>query len=278
MRIGIITDNTCNLNAKEIEELGVHIVSLYINRKGTYTKSTELDLDAYYEELSTATELPTTSQPSPQDFIQVFEKAVAEFDALIVPVLSGKLSGTFVSASIAARDFDKPIHVVDTLLACDGVGLLIKNLVKKIEAGTAVEILVKYATDFHKHVRTVFSVDDLNYLHKGGRIGKAKALMGNLLKMKPIIQLDEGELKPVENIRGNKKLLQAMVDATFKDKDLKKMKQVVILSIRRESDAREIEGLIKQKAPDVHLDIRTIEPVIGTHLGPQGLGIISEWA
>jgi DegV family protein with EDD domain len=278
MNIGIVTDNTCNLKPGEIEKLGVYIVSLYVNRSGKYTRALDLDLDSYYNELGTTAELPTTSQPSPQDFMEAFDRALQNFDALVVPLISGKLSGTFVSASIASRDFDMPVYVIDTLLAENGLGMLVKNLSKMIDNGSDTDTLVKYATDFHKKIRTIFSVDDLNYLYKGGRIGKAKALMGNLLKMKPVLQLDDGELKPVENVRGNKKLLQSMVDHTLKGKDPADLKRVDIVYIKRNEDAGELKRILLERVPAVEIETLLIEPVIGTHLGPEGIGIISEWA
>ncbi len=278
MSIGIVTDNTCNLKSAEIEKLGVYIVSLYVNRSGKYTRALDLDLDSYYNELGSVAELPTTSQPSPQDFMEAFGRALQNFDVLVVPLISGKLSGTFVSASIASRDFDMPIHVIDTLLTENGLGMLVKNLSKMIANGSDTDALVKYATDFHKKIRTIFSVDDLNYLYKGGRIGKAKALMGNLLKMKPVLQLDDGELKPVENIRGNKKLLQSMVDHTLKGKDPADLKRVDIVYIKRSEDAAELKRILLERVPNIEVEISLIEPVIGTHLGPEGIGIISEWA
>lgn len=276
MKIGLVTDNTCNLTTEEVQKYDVRIVSLYINRGGKYSKSVDLDLDKYYEELGSASELPSTSQPSPQDFIEVFEEALKTYEVLIVPVLSGKLSGTSVSATIAARDFEQPIHVVDSQLIADGTGLLVKNLGDMIQKGASIEELVEYASNFHNKTRTFCSTDDLSYLQKGGRIGKAKALMGNLLKMKPLIQLDEGELKPVENVRGNKKLLESLVSHVLKEIPPENLRRVRVLTIWRKEDAVAAEKMFREEAPGAEIESRIIEPVIGTHLGPQGIGIVSE--
>ncbi|MBN2252340.1 MAG: DegV family protein [Kosmotogaceae bacterium] len=276
MKIGLVTDNTCNLTREEIQKYDVRIVSLYINRGGVYSKSVNLDLEKYYEELAAATELPSTSQPSPQDFIEVFEEALKTYDVLIVPVLSGKLSGTSVSATIAARDFEQPIHVVDSQLIADGTGLLVKNLGDMINQGVSIDKLVEYASNFQKKTRTFCSTDDLSYLQKGGRIGKAKALMGNLLKMKPIIRVDDGELKPVENVRGNKKLLESLVSHVFNEIPPENLRRVRVLTIWRKEDAATTEKMFREKAPEAEIETRIIEPVIGTHLGPQGIGIVSE--
>ena len=276
MKIGLVTDNTCNLSDEDIKALDVRIVSLYINRSGKYTKATDLNLEEYYEELGSAAELPSTSQPSPQDFIVAFEDALKTYDALIVPVLSGKLSGTSVSANIAARDFDQPIHVIDSLLVADGPGMLVKNLGDMIKNGASIQELVEYASNFHKKTRTFFSTDDLSYLQKGGRIGKAKALVGNLLKMKPVIKVDEGELKPVENVRGNKKLLESLVSHTFKEIQPENLRRARVLTIWRKEDAATLEKMLRVEAPEAEIESGIIEPIIGTHLGPQGIGIISE--
>ncbi len=276
MKIGLITDNTSNLTPEEIQKYDVRIVSLYISRGSMYSKSVDLDLDKYYEELGSASELPSTSQPSPQDFIEVFEEALKTYDALIVPVLSGKLSGTNVSATIAARDFEQPIHVVDSQLIADGTGLLVKNLGDLIQKGASLQELVEYGSNFYNKTRTFFSTDDLSYLQKGGRIGKAKALMGNLLKMKPVMRLDEGELKPVENVRGNKKLLESLVSHVFEEIPVENLRRARVLTIWRKEDAVVVEKMLREEAPEAEIEIRIIEPIIGTHLGPQGIGIISE--
>ncbi|MCB1222743.1 MAG: DegV family protein [Mesotoga sp.] len=276
MKIGLVTDNTCNLTAEEIKEYDVRIVSLYINRNGNYTKATELNLDEYYEELAAAAELPRTSQPSPQDFIAVFKEALEIYDALIVPVLSGKLSGTSVSANIAAKPFEKPIHVIDSQLIADGTGMLVKNLGDMINSGANLDELVEYGTNFHEKTRTFCSTDDLSYLVKGGRIGKAKALMGNLLKMKPVIVVDEGELKPVENVRGNKKLLDVLVSHVFSEIPPERLRRARVLTIWRKEDGKTLERMLREKAPEAEVESRVIEAIIGTHLGPQGIGVISE--
>lgn len=276
MKIGLVTDNTCNLTAEEIHEYDVRIVSLYINRGGNYSKATELNLGEYYEELGSASELPSTSQPSPQDFITVFKEAFETYDALIVPVLSAKLSGTSVSASIAARDFEKPIRVIDSQLIADGTGILVKNLGDMINSGATLDELVEYGTNFHEKTRTYCSTDDLSYLQKGGRIGKAKALMGNLLKMKPVIRVDEGELKPVENVRGNKKLLDVLVSSVLREIPPENLRRVRVLTIWRKEDGETVERMFREKAPEAEVESRVIEAVIGTHLGPQGIGIVSE--
>ena len=276
MKIGLVSDNTCNLTPEEIQKYDVRIVSLYIERGSVYSKAVDLDLDKYYEELGSASELPTTSQPSPQDFIEVFEEALKTYDVLIVPVLSGKLSGTSVSATIAARDFEQPIHVVDSQLIADGTGLLVKNLGDLIQKGTPIKELVEYASNFHNKTRTFFSTDDLSYLQKGGRIGKAKALMGNLLKMKPVIHIDEGELKPVENVRGNKKLLESLVSHILKEIPPENLRRARVQSIWRKEDTVTLEKMLREEAPEAEIESRIFEPIIATHLGPQGIGIIGE--
>jgi DegV family protein with EDD domain len=276
MKIGSVTDNTCNLSDEDIKALDVRIVSLYINRSGKYTKATDLNLEEYYEELGSAAELPSTSQPSPQDFIVAFEDALKTYDALIVPVLSGKLSGTSVSANIAARDFDQPIHVIDSLLVADGPGMLVKNLGDMIKNGASIQELVEYASYFHKKTRTFFSTDDLSYLQKGGRIGKAKALVGNLLKMKPVIKVDEANSSPSKTSGGTRNCLKSLVSHTFKEIQPENLRRARVLTIWRKEDAATLEKMLRVEAPEAEIECGFIQPIIGTHLGRQGIGIISE--
>lgn len=276
MKIGIVTDSTCNLNKKTVEALGSCYVPLYLKKDEQYIKATELDSDEYIEYLTNAEVLPTTSQPSPKDFLDSYEKMKASYEALIVPVISDKLSGTFDSASLAAGMTDMKIRVVDSKLTSFALGFLVMNLSEKIKEGFELEQLSKYAENFYKKVSVFFSVDNLMYLSKGGRIGKAKALMGNLLKMKPILNIEEGELRPVENVRGSAKLMKRLFEKSTLELKSKKIKRVHIIQCNRMDEATRLESMIKAEVPEADVNIGTFENIVLTHLGPSAIGIITE--
>lgn len=276
MKIGIVTDSTCNLSREIIEALGSTYVPLYLKKEEKYVKATEVDSDEYIKYLAKTEVLPTTSQPSPKDFLDSYEKMKASCEALIVPVISDKLSGTFDSASLAAGMTDMKVRVIDSKLTSYALGFLVMNLAKKINEGFELEQLSKYAETFYKKVTVFFSVDNLMYLSKGGRIGKAKALMGNLLKMKPILNIEEGELRPVENARGSIKLLKRLFEKSTLEQKNKRIKRIYILQCNRLEEASKLETMVKAEVPEVEVKIVNFENVVLTHLGPSAIGIITE--
>ncbi|MFW6120962.1 MAG: DegV family protein [Petrotogales bacterium] len=276
MSIGMITDSTCGLNKEEQSNLRVDVVPLYVNKEEKYFKATEISREEYYEELETAKKVPTTSQPNPQDFQEVYEKRAAKYDTLIVPVISQALSGTFESAVLAADAVDITVKVIDTKLINLGLEFLVRNLRDRIEKGDDIDSLVTYASNFHKQIKVMFSVDSLNYLHKGGRIGRAKALMGGLLNMKPVISLVEGELHPVASVRGNKRLIKKIIELSIQSEE-RKLKRAGIIHVNREEDAKNIKEQLTEEFPDIKIFIKTAEPVVVTHLGPSAIGLFTEW-
>lgn len=276
MNIGIVTDSTSALNKAEQDRLNVDIVSLYVNKDDKYFKATELSREEYYRELEIAKKTPKTSQPNPQDFQEIYEKRSGEYDALIVPVISQALSGTFDSAVLAADMVDIDVKVIDSKLINFGLEFLVRNLRDKIDNGEELDSLISYASDFHKQIKVMFSVDSLNYLYKGGRIGKAKALMGGLLNMKPVISLIEGELHPIASVRGNKKLIKKLIELSLQSEN-RKLKRAAIIHVNREEDAKDIKDQLNEENPDIEIYIKTAEPVVVTHLGPSAIGLFTEW-
>ena len=258
MKIGIVTDSTCNLDSRLINALGVSMVPLYIKKGEEYIKTTALDSEDYVKYLSNAEVLPTTSQPSPKNFLNSLERFSSSHEALIVPVISDKLSGTFDSASMAAGMSDMKIRVVDSKLTSYALGFLVLNLADKIKEGLELEQLSRYAEGFYKKVSVFFSVDNLMYLNKGGRIGKAKALMGNLLRMKPVLNIEEGELRPVENVRGSQRLLDRLLTKSTLELRERNIKRVYVLHCNRQAEAEKLESMIKGELPKAEVKIGSL--------------------
>ncbi|HAA85697.1 MAG TPA: DegV family protein [Kosmotogaceae bacterium] len=277
MKIGVITDSTSALTEKRAEELGIEVVPLYIHRGDEYRKADSVKIEDYYSELDKPGTLPTTSQPSPEDFVSAYKKVQDQYDALIVVTISTKLSGTFDSANLAAKMVQIPVKIVDSKLTNYGLGFLAENLVYLSKKGTKLETLVEYANNFYKSVRTIFSVDSLDHLYRGGRIGKAKALMGGLLNMKPIISLEEGELKPLKNVRGRKKLFDELFSSSVTPMAGKKLARAAVVACRRDDDVSMMSEKISAKFPGLAVFKDRIEPVISTHLGTTAFGVITEW-
>ena len=206
----IITDSTADLSAEEYEKHAIGMVPLTI-RLGdrTWRDFWDVEPDAYYAMLRTSHAFPTTSQPSPQDFIDAYEPFVARGEPILSVHLSSKLSGTFQSATLARTHFPEArIEVVDSLQAALGLGMAVLLCKEKVDSGGAFPEVVDFARGLARRIQTYFSLDSLEYLHRGGRIGKAQALLGTLMKIKPLLRLIEGEIQPLEKVRTSERLLQ----------------------------------------------------------------------
>lgn len=277
MKIGIVTDNTCNISKEKLKELNIGYVPLYINKEDEFIKANRLDLEDYYEFIKNSNYVPKTSQPSVKDFEEVYTYMIQEFDYIISVHLSAVLSGTFNSALMAANivNSDK-IKVIDSKLASWALGFLIEDLEKKIKNDEKnLESIINFCKNYYKRVKVYFSVGDLNYLYKGGRIGKAKSLMGGLLKLKPILSLNDGILTPIKNIRGMKKLNKEIVDMSFEKN--KNIEHIMVLHTNNKEIAEDIYLNIKNKNIDLEIRKDYIDIVIGTHLGPDSGGLITVW-
>ncbi|KLO21330.1 fatty acid-binding protein DegV [Marinitoga sp. 1197] len=280
MRIGLVTDNTCNLPIDFLEKNDIGYASLYILRDGKHIKAIDLCPTTFYEELKVGSYVPLTSQPSVKDFEEVYRDMLKRYDYLITLTISEKLSGTLNSASLAASMIDeKRIFTVDSKLTSYGLGFLILELMEKIKSGNySIEQLIEYSRNFYTTVRTIFSVTNIDYLYKGGRIGKAKALMGGLLNMKPILSLEEGEIIPVKNARGINRMIKEVINHSIERIDSLRMKKIAVIHTNNlKYGGLLIEELRNRGINDDTIVYSLLDPVIGTHLGPDAVGVITQW-
>lgn len=280
MKIGLVTDNTCNLPIEFLEKNDIGYTSLYILRNSKHIRAIDLCPTTFYEELKEGSYVPLTSQPSVKDFEKIYRNMLKKYDYLITLTISEKLSGTLKSAKLAASMVDKKrIFTVDSKLTSFGLGFLILELKEKIESGNySIEQLIEFARNFYTTVRTIFSVTNIDYLYKGGRIGKAKALMGGLLNMKPTLSLEEGEIIPVKNVRGINKMVKEVVKlSTERIESLRLKKIAVIHTGNLKYGGLIIEELRNNGFHDDDIIYALLDPVIGTHLGPDAVGVITQW-
>ncbi|WGS64172.1 DegV family protein [Marinitoga aeolica] len=280
MKIGIVTDNTCNLPTDFLEKNDIGYASLYILRESKHIKAVDLCPTTFYEELKVGSYVPLTSQPSVKDFEEVYRDMLKRYDYLITLTISEKLSGTLNSARLAASIVDeKRIFTIDTKLTSFGLGFLVLELKNKIESGIyEIEQLLEYARNFYTTVKTIFSVTNIDYLYKGGRIGKAKALMGGLLNMKPILSLEEGEIIPVKNSRGINKMIKEVVNQSLARIDTLRLKKIAVIHTSNlKYGGLIIEELRNKGIHDDDIIYSLLDPVIGTHLGPDAVGVITQW-
>jgi len=213
MNFAIITDSTCDLPKEVLESMKVERVPLYVSFEGkTHKDWEEITPEVIVKGVQSGSNLPTTSQPSPQDFEAVYREAIeGGAEHILVLTISSELSGTYQSASIAADSVDVPVTVFDSRAASVGLGNMVELAARMRDEGKSAEDTVKQLERVRETSLPFFTVATLEFLQKGGRIGRASALLGSLLNIKPILSLEDGKIIPSGKARGNKKAVAEMI-------------------------------------------------------------------
>ncbi|MEP6892535.1 MAG: DegV family protein [Gaiellaceae bacterium] len=269
----IVLDSTSDWPEAAERFPNMRVVPLYV-RFGDEMFRDHVDLSPhdFYERLRHATELPTTSQPTPQDFSDAYQQ-LAGYERIYVLTVSAKLSGTFQSAVLAAEEDGDRVRVIDTETASMAMAMLALAMQRRLDAGTTDDEIDALIERFRRDNRVFFTVGTLEYLAKGGRIGKAQALAGTILNVKPILSVEDGVVIPIARVRGRQKALQEFgrlfVEATEKRPGLH-------VSIAH-ADAPEWVGvltdLVQKARPQAEIDVvATLGAVVGTHAGPGAVG------
>jgi DegV family protein with EDD domain len=274
MAVAIVSDTCHYLPASLVEEKEIHLVSLYVHWPGETVREIEIiDYAAYYERLRTAPALPTTSQPSIGDFLEVYEPLLADGREIVSIHLAAGMSGT-VSAAEQARDQlgsrAGRVHVVDSATACGGEGLVVLAAAAAARDGAGGQAVVDRARRARSELRMWFSIDTLEYLRRGGRIAGAQAWLGSALKIKPILTV-ESEITPVERVRTSRRAFERMVDL-LGSRAADGADAWMVQHIQAPQEAEKLAARGRELFGCEPLVISEIGPVIGTHVGPGLLG------
>jgi DegV family protein with EDD domain len=271
----IITDSTADLSKEEYERYDIGCVPLTIHLGDkSWRDFYDIQPDDYYAMLRRSRAFPTTSQPSPKDFIDAFTPFADTGHPILSIHLSSKLSGTYQSALLAKSHFgEAPIEVVDSRQASLGLGFIALLCAERAESGATFEEVVLFAKDLRERMETYFSVDSLEHLRRGGRIGKAQAFLGTLMKVKPLLKLAGGEIHPMEKIRTNERLLNRFVEIV---KEAAREGAEVRLSTGESDNSETMSALLARllAIPGVSLVHRCkLGGVITSHAGPGALAV-----
>jgi DegV family protein with EDD domain len=270
----LVLDSTADFPDAQIRFPNMRVVPLYVRfGEESFRDYVELDPHGFYTRLRGASELPTTSQPTPQDFVSTYH-ALADYERIYSLHISSKLSGTFGSATIAAADDAERIRLVDTESASVGIAMLALAIQELLAAGTTDEEVERLVEEYREKARIVFTVDTLEFLVKGGRIGRARALMGSLMNVKPILSLEDGEVVPLTRARGRAKALDEFrkrFEATTTDGPV----DVGIVHAEAEDAAEQVRQLVLAARPQAEVKLVTsLGAVVGTHGGPGTVGLL----
>lgn len=277
-KVRIVVDSTADIPPEIRQRLGIEMVPLKVHfGTETYLDSITITSEQFFKMLSEAKEMPTTSQPSPVDFLEKYKKLLEEPDTAIISIhLSAAFSGTYQSAVLAKSLLggEADIRIVDSKTASLGIGLLAMAAAEAAQSGADADECIRVIQNLKRETRLYFLVDTLEYLHKNGRIGKASAVFGSLLNIKPILSIhdEEGTIYPVDKVRGSRKAMNRIVELLKNDFDGKEI-DVAIVHANSEASAKELEEVMRDSFNVRNTSYFTLGPVIGTHVGPGTLGL-----
>ncbi|MDQ0113001.1 DegV family protein [Paenibacillus harenae] len=273
-KVRIVTDSTADIPLEVREKLGISMVPLKVLfGEETYLDGVTIQNEEFYAKLVASPVLPTTSQPSPNEFAEMYEKLLAE-DAngpIISLHLSAALSGTYQSAVIAQSMLEEAgdITIVDSKSASYGFGMRAIRAAEMAQAGESKEAILAELQRLESEMQIYFLVDSLEYLQKGGRIGKASALIGSILNIKPILSLDpDGTVYPVDKVRGTKKAMARVLELLKQRFDALEPVSMTIAWSSGQETAMELCEYLKSHFNIQEIGFTTIGAVIGTHTGP----------
>lgn len=270
MKIALVTDSTSDLPPAQAQTLGVQVVPLYVNFKGKVHKDwVEIRPADIFEGVRAGAEMPSSSQPSPQDFKEVYERALHSADHVLSVHISSKLSGTAQSAQLAAAEFPGRITVFDSLAASQGIGMMVERAKEMLDQGADLRSVMTELERMRTDHKVLFSLATLEYLKKNGRIGGAQALLGGLLGIKPILTIKEGRVEPAGRARGEKKALAEVVEG-FKTwaQGRKHIRIYYLYNGDASAVAAFKEAISSSGLPVEERSSSEVGAVISTHTGP----------
>jgi DegV family protein with EDD domain len=272
-KIALVTDSTADLMEETQKEFDIHVIQLKVKFKKQEFLANEITSKDFYRRLAEEDELPKTSQPSPEDFTILYRKLLQDNDEVISIHIASKLSGTLNSANVAKEGLKGRIHVIDSKNISLGMGLLVIEAAKNIREGLNSTQIVDRIARVRQNIETLFTINTLEYLQKGGRIGKVQGIVGNLLKIRPVVRVgDDGVYQTYRKVRNQKQALDSIVQAF---RDLGKGRKQVSLAVAHGA-ARQAGLYLKEALEDtfqLKINIFTqVGPVIGVHTGPGTVG------
>jgi DegV family protein with EDD domain len=274
-KVAIVTDGACSLTPAQGEELGVHIAPVYVNfGDKTYQAGVDLEASEFYRMMQASNKLPTTAQPTAADFIKLYTRLADEVDEIITIVISHHMSATIQSVEMAKEEFSKvPIHIIDSESVSLGFGMMAIAAARAAAQGQDAQSVIHLVENIKQRINVIFTVDTLEYLHKGGRIGGATAFLGSALSIKPILYIKDGRIEPLEKQRSRKRSIARLLEIMGEKVGSSEV-HVAILHGNIPNEAHDLEEQIRERFNCVELVTSEMGPVIGVHAGPGTLGLV----
>lgn len=270
-KIKIITDSTSYITKEYAEKENITVVPLsYVFDGISYKEGFKGEFDEFFQKLGSTKLFPTTSQPPAGEFVEAFENAFKDdYDEIVVILLSSKLSGTYNSAVLAQNMLEnKSITIIDTLTSASNLRFLVEDAVEMVKEGKSSDEIKEFIEEKKNNMKVYLTADTLEYLSRGGRLSTFQSTVGNLLNIKPIIQLKEGELSLLEKTRGKNKAIEGTIEKVPED-----VSKIAVCHALNIDEAKKVKGILEEKFPNALISLDDLGPVIGAHLGPKAIGI-----
>jgi len=268
--IRIVADTTSTISVEEAKNLGIYYLpQIIVFGDKSYRDDNEITTEEFLEKLRKSTSLPKTAAPPPALYAPIFEEITRNSDSALVLTPSAKVSGTFRSATVAAQDFpNSEITVFDTKLVGPGFGTVVRLAVEWVKQGASIDEITKRIEDYSNRSVIYLYVDTLEYLHKGGRIGTAKALAGSVLQIKPILLFKDGQINQFESQRTKKRALTRIVELVEQQCPHSKEAYLSILEADAMTDALKLKDSFTSTLGITDIPICNLPPAIIVHAGP----------
>lgn len=276
--IAILIDSTANIPAPYVDEYKFHVMNLRVNWPGesieSQTDAKEIEAEGFFDRLRASKELPTTSQPSPGEFMQMFAEIGKTHKKVLAILVSEKISGTVKSAQFALNMAeDMQIEIVDSKNAGTGMAMIAFKAAEAVQNGSSLAEAAAAAREAAERTRTWFVVDTLEYLHKGGRLSGTRKLIGTLMDMKPLLHMVDGAPELFGTVRSLDNAVDSMLNFVEVEAKNKKRMWVGISHADSHAMAAEMEEEVRKRFSPEILITTEFSPVVGVHLGPGALGI-----
>lgn len=273
-KVAVVTDGASSLTPAMGKDYGLHVIPVHVTfNEQTYQSGVNLDAAEFYRLLRSNKKLPTTAQPTAQDFVDLFTKLAEDVDEIVTVVVSHHMSATLQSALMAKEQFKTvPVHVSDSESVSLGLGMVAIAAARAAAQGQDAQQVIRLVERIKRSMNVMFTVETLEYLQKGGRIGGATAFLGSALSIKPILHVKDGRIEPLERVRTRKRAIARLLELV-EEKVGKSEAHFTVLHCEANEEARELGQQVKAKFNCAELVIAEAGPVIGTHAGPGTLGL-----
>ncbi|NJP37047.1 DegV family protein [Alkalicoccus luteus] len=274
-KTAVITDSTSYIPEETRKQYNITMVPLnVIFGEETFKEEWDITFEDFYYKMKHTEKLPTTSQPSIGLFEETYRELGAEYDEIVVVTLSSGISGTFQTAIAAANMFEElPVHVFDSEVSCMIQGFYALEAAKLANEGKDGRAIMARLEELKEKTSAYFMADDLNHLHRGGRLNGAQLFIGSMLKVKPVLHFEDKKIVPYEKVRTERKALAKIRSLLDSDLTQEESASIAVIHGNCLDKAEPIADELRGQYPNADVYISHFGPVIGTHLGPGALGI-----